>query len=302
MEASHLMSGSISFACWIGAIFFQVKSRTPCRKELSKVLLKRVRQWRNRDQWIWWSGTSWVRRKILRKDSSDSNFPEIQSWIRVMFHRASGNWCETATKTQQHILKSGDKMTLYLRAPRHWCGVVNLQVQLRKLERGDDIQIGRITLKFLKKQVSDYRYLEKVFKNLRQNLNLAEEAPVLNLRTNVLIWWSFMSTTMKADIHPGPNYVEDLEENRNTNFEELQNLFDITQKLILNHQAEILNVTTIDWTAPSWGSTLTHDQVIRWTKAKSTCLLRLRIMLRRNVRSFRSESKTEKSSKRIATI
>ena len=43
----------------------------------------------------------------------------------------------------------------------------------------------------------------------------------------------------------------------------------ITQKLILNHQAEILNVTTIDWTSPSWTrSALTHDQVITWTKAK----------------------------------
>ena len=31
-------------------------------------------------------------------------------------------------------------------------------------------------------QISDYRYLEKVFKNLRQKLNLAEEAPVLNLK------------------------------------------------------------------------------------------------------------------------
>ena len=38
---------------------------------------------------------------------------------------------------------------------------------------------------------------------------------------------------------------------------------------MLDHQAEILNATTIDWTAPSWAiSALTHDQVITWTKAK----------------------------------
>ena len=73
-----------------------------------------------------------------------------------------------------------------------------------------------------------------------------------------------MSTTMKAAVRLGPSYTENLEVCRNTNFEELQNLFDITERLILEHQAEILNVSPIDWTAFSWArSTLSHDQVIR---------------------------------------
>ena len=72
-----------------------------------------------------------------------------------------------------------------------------------------------------------------------------------------------MSRTMKAAVHLGRNFVEILEVFRNTNFEELQNLLDITQKLILNHQTETVNVTTIDWTAPSWGrSTLTIQKRI----------------------------------------
>ena len=36
-------------------------------------------------------------------------------------------------------------------------------------------------------QISDHRYFEKVFKNLREKLNLAEEAPVIGieaLKTN----------------------------------------------------------------------------------------------------------------------
>ena len=65
-----------------------------------------------------------------------------------------------------------------------------------------------------------------------------------------------MSTTMKAAIHLGPNYIEILEVYRNTNFEELQNLFDITQRFILEHGAEILNVSTIEWTSPSWTALL----------------------------------------------
>ena len=119
-------------------------------------------------------------------------------------------------------------------------------------------------LHFHNMQISDHRYLERVSKNLRKKLHLAEDAPVIGieaLKTNVLICGPLMSTTMKAAMHLGPHYVENLEVYKNTNFEELQNLFDITPKL--------MNVTTIDWTSPSWTrSTLTQDQVITWTKAK----------------------------------
>ena len=74
---------------------------------------------------------------------------------------------------------------------------------------------------------------------------------------------------MEASVHLGPNYNEHLEVYWNTNFEELKNLIDITQRLILEHEAEILNVSPIGWTASSWTrSTLLHDQVIKWTKAK----------------------------------
>ena len=81
----------------------------------------------------------------------------------------------------------------------------------RKLERGEDIQFERSKLHFHNMQISDFRYLEKVFKNLQKELNLAENAPVIGfeaLKTNVLIWGLFMSTTMKAAIHLGPNYDE----------------------------------------------------------------------------------------------
>ena len=61
-----------------------------------------------------------------------------------------------------------------------------------------------------------------------------------------------MSTTKKASVHLGPNYNENLEVCRNTNFEELKTLFDITQQLILGQNFEILNVTTIEWTHSPW--------------------------------------------------
>ena len=49
---------------------------------------------------------------------------------------------------------------------------------------------------------------------------------------------------MKAAIHLRPNYNEIYEVYKNTNFEEIQSLFGVTQKLMLDHPEEILNVLT----------------------------------------------------------
>ena len=78
-----------------------------------------------------------------------------------------------------------------------------------------------------------------------------------------------MTSTMKAAVHLGPNYTKHVEMYKKAKFEEIQNLFDIIQKLIWDHHGEILNVKHIGSTGPSWTrSTLSHDQVIKWAKAK----------------------------------
>ena len=58
-------------------------------------------------------------------------------------------------------------------------------------------------------------------------------------KTNIMIWRMFMSASMKAAIHMGPDCTEILYVWKNTIFEELQNLFDITQKMV-HKQGEIL--------------------------------------------------------------
>ena len=55
-----------------------------------------------------------------------------------------------------------------------------------------------------------------------------------------------MSSSMKAAIHLGPDYLQKSEVYKNTSFEEIQSLFNITLKLILEHSGEILNVHTIE--------------------------------------------------------
>ena len=96
----------------------------------------------------------------------------------------------------------------------------------RKLSaRGEDNQFGKSKLHFHNMHISDYRYLERVLHNLQKKLNPAEDAPpvgIESLKTNVLIWGLFVSTTMKAAFQIGQNYTENLEVYRITNFEELQ--------------------------------------------------------------------------------
>ena len=102
------------------------------------------------------------------------------------------------------------------------------------------------------------------------------------------------STTMKAKVHLGPNYNENLVKYRDTNFEELKTFFDIAQRLISNHGFDILNVSTIEWQSIPWmRSTLSHDRVIKWAKAKSTRLLRFSSMSGKDVRASGSKCKMD---------
>ena len=54
-----------------------------------------------------------------------------------------------------------------------------------------------------------------------------------------------MSSSIAA-IHLGLNHLANLEVYKNKTFEEIQSLFNITQKLILEHSEKILNVHTIE--------------------------------------------------------
>ena len=73
---------------------------------------------------------------------------------------------------------------------------------------------------------------------------------------------------MKAAIHLEPRHAENLQVHKNSRFEEIQSLFDITKKMILENQ-EILNVNSIGSENPSWTiSALLNDQAIKWTQAR----------------------------------
>ena len=135
-----------------------------------------------------------------------------------------------------------------------------------KLARHLENQLGWTRFEHRNPQVSDSLYIEKVLKTLRQKLNCLENDKMLDVNTNALIWGLFVSTTKEASVHRGPNYNENLEVCRNTNFEELKTLFDFTQQLIFGQHFEILNVFTI------WVDTLSLDEIFigttKWSSGR----------------------------------
>ena len=178
--------------------------------------------------------------------------------------------CETESQTVQRVLKSGRK-TLRVQGAR----VVHVSVQgvsghQCKVLRN---QLARIKLDFHIVQISHHQYVEKVAENLRQKLNFRRMHKYSTKRTYVLICGLFMSTTMKASVHLGPSYNENLVAYRNTNFKELRALFDSTQRLILEQSIEILKVSAMIWRFTPWMRSTCHDQVYKKQKSTSTQIL-----------------------------
>ena len=118
-------------------------------------------------------------------------------------------------------------------------------------------------------------------------------------KTNLLICGMFMSSSMKGAIRLGPNYLANSEIYKNTKFDEIESLFNITRKLVMELSEEILNVKCLEYSSPSWArSILSHDQAIKWAKAISTCLCSFRSMCGTDEGQSRSDRKRERSSGR----
>ena len=80
-------------------------------------------------------------------------------------------------------------------------------------------------------QIFNVKHLEKVLPNVRQ---------------------IFMSATMKAAVHLPQDYEENLRTTKNTYFEHVKTLFDVSQSFILNHKSEIHRISTIEWNTTPW--------------------------------------------------
>ena len=110
----------------------------------------------------------------------------------------------------------------------------------------------------------------------------------------VFIWRMFMSSSMKAAMHIWPNYLANLEFYKNTNFEECQSLFNITQKLMLGRDWECISFMDEISIVPR-----SSDPV---DKSKSTWLLRFWSMLGKDDWQQRCNDNLGRSSGRIQCV
>ena len=119
-------------------------------------------------------------------------------------------------------------------------------------------------------RICNVKHLEKVFSNARQKSSRPEGDEMMDVEVNGMIWRIFMSASMKAAVHLGPDYKENLRTTKNTDFEQVKTLFHISQSLILNHQSEFYVISTIEWNTTPWmrSNLLLRDRAIKLSKAK----------------------------------
>ena len=111
--------------------------------------------------------------------------------------------------------------------------------------------------------------MDTVFANVRQKLGRPKEDKMDQIKTNVTIWGLFMNASWNAVSHLGKDHDEHLRVTRNTEFCEIQPLFSITQKLVLDQEDEIFGVFTIYWDRTPWiESTLVHESATKLSTAK----------------------------------
>ena len=73
---------------------------------------------------------------------------------------------------------------------------------------------------------------------------------------------------MKAAVHLDPRHTDNGEVCQNSEFEDIESLFNVTTKLV-SENSETLNVNSIESTSLSFTrSRLLNDRALKWTKAR----------------------------------
>ena len=172
---------------------------------------------------------------------SASNDRGSRRWMRVPPQRASGNRCEVVTQTRNPDPKSGMTTRPNLQASGNRC-----EVTMPKFKYQSWSSI------VCKSPIGD---TWKKSSGTCDRSCISLKIMIGIEANNLLIWGLFMASTMKAAVHLGPNYTENMEVCKNANFKEI---FNVTQKLIMDHPMEILIVSTVDWTSFSWQRSTLH--------------------------------------------
>ena len=112
----------------------------------------------------------------------------------------------------------------------------------------------------------------KVFQNVKNRLGHNESVSEVSMDAEemmyISIWTLFMASSMKTALHVDPNYAKNWEVFKNSEFEDIESLFNITSMMI-GGNSEIKNVFSMDAASPVCEkSTVLDGQAIKWAEAR----------------------------------
>ena len=91
-------------------------------------------------------------------------------------------------------------------------------------------------------------FLNRVNDRLRKMLDSSSEDAMQDIDKRSMIWWMFMSSTLEASVLMGKNYSDNLHSIKNTGQNlTLKQMFEISEKLMLEQSDEIFGVSQISW-------------------------------------------------------
>ena len=113
----------------------------------------------------------------------------------------------------------------------------------------------------------------------------------------MVIWGSFMSAPTRAAFYLLQYYTDTMAVFQNMLFDEIVNLFSITQRLVLESVEEMKNVRVIDTSDPSRVKPqISHPQAIKWMKAEVHVYADSVLCLGKNKWTSRSERKMDRAA------
>ena len=116
-------------------------------------------------------------------------------------------------------------------------------------------------------------FLNRVNDRLRKMLNRSREDSMQDIDKRSMIWRMFMSSTLEASVFMRKNYSDNLHSIKNTEENHtLKQIFEISEKLILEQSDEILGVSQISWENSPWNqlSLVNDEEVISLSHASFT--------------------------------
>ena len=121
-------------------------------------------------------------------------------------------------------------------------------------------------------------------------------------KMHIPMWTLSMASSMQAALYMDPNYAKNLEIFKNSEFENIESLFNVMNMMIARN-SEIKNLFPEESANPSWErSTLPIDQAKRVDESKSTRVLGSSAMHVKNARFRRCSQKMERTRVNLTDV